>query len=201
MIFPPRLVVALTRRWIYWKMPVIGKQIFLTFDDGPHPEITPAVLDILKSYGVKATFFCLGKNVESYPQVYKRILDEGHSVGNHSFSHLNGWKTSNARYFNDVEAAGQFIEGDLFRPPYGRISPWQMLRLSKKYRIVCWSILSRDYDSKVAPEECFRNVVNNLHPGAVIVFHDSQKASVNCLSALPKVLEYLKALDFITETL
>jgi len=189
---PPALVAALTNRWIYWKVPVEGQQVFLTFDDGPHPAITPAVLDILKQYGVKATFFCLGKNVEKYPKVFNRILAEGHSVGNHTFSHLNGWKARNSDYYQDVEVARKLIPGDLFRPPYGRISPCQMLRLSKKYRIICWSILSRDYDAGVMPEECFHNVVNNLHPGAVIVFHDSLKASANCLHALPKVLEHLK---------
>lgn len=188
----PFLVSQLTARWISWRMPSKGKVVYLTFDDGPNKEVTPLILDILASHQIKATFFVLGKNVLQNPRIFQRILDEGHAVGNHTFSHLNGWKTDNKTYFEDVNKASQLIKSRLFRPPYGKIKPCQMVRLAKEYKIICWSLLTRDYDKEMSPGQCFENVKKNASPGDVIVFHDSEKASVNCLKSLPLSLAFLK---------
>lgn len=177
-----------------WKMPVKDKKLFLTFDDGPHETATPFVLDQLKQYDAKATFFCIGKNVKAYPGIYKRILDEGHSVGNHTFNHLNGWKIKNKQYVSDIAEAAKYIDSHLFRPPYGKISPFvaKMLANKLQYKIIMWHVLSGDFDEKLSPEKCTENVVMYSKAGSVIVFHDSIKAWVRMSYALPKTLEYFK---------
>lgn len=179
-----------------WHIPVTKKEIFLTFDDGPHPEITPWVLQELKKYYAKATFFCIGNNVAKYPQVYKEILEEGHAVGNHTYHHLNGWKTSTPDYVNDVAAANKIIVSNLFRPPYGRIKKEQAKRLNEAMRkenvhIIMWDVLSADFDKTFSATQCVRNVVRNVRKGSVIVFHDSEKAFSNLREVLPIVLESL----------
>lgn len=177
-----------------WKMPVKEKELFLTFDDGPHETATPFVLDQLKEYDAKATFFCIGKNVKAYPGIYKRILDEGHAVGNHTYNHLNGWKTKNKHYINDIAEAAKYIDSRLFRPPYGKVSPFiaKILNSRFNYNIIMWHVLSGDFDEKLSPQKCAENVLVYSKPGSVIVFHDSTKAWVRMSYALSKTLKYFK---------
>ena len=163
--------------------------IYLTFDDGPTPEVTPWVLDNLRKYDAKGTFFCLGRNVDRYPDIFKQILDEGHAVGNHTYSHLKGSITRNSEYINDIELAGYDINSKLFRPPYGRFKNSQIRELRKDYKIVMWDILSGDYDQKVHPAQCYSNIETNIRSGSIIVFHDSFKARDNLYHALPAMLE------------
>ena len=184
-----------------WKVPVTDKSIFLTFDDGPHPTITPWVLNELKKWDAKATFFCIGRNVILFPEVYMRILADGHATGNHTYSHLNGWKTNTAIYLKDIMEANNIIDSDLFRPPYGRIKGSQAKQLSvimkKNYvKFVMWDVLSADFDSSISPETCARIVLKHVEPGSVVVFHDSEKAFTNLHFALPVVLESLKKEGF-----
>jgi peptidoglycan-N-acetylglucosamine deacetylase len=176
-----------------WELPGRQKSIFLTFDDGPHPEITPFVLDQLAAYNAKGTFFCIGKNVADHPAIYRRILQEGHAVGNHTYDHLDGWKSSNEEYLANILKAGHLIKSELFRPPYGRITPGQLRNLKaqeRAFRVVMWSVLSGDFDLRINGEQCSRNVINNAGNGAVIVFHDSEKAEPRLKYALPQVLKY-----------
>ncbi|HYK43829.1 MAG TPA: polysaccharide deacetylase family protein [Parafilimonas sp.] len=182
---------------LVWNIPTEQKELYLTFDDGPHETATPFVLDQLKAYNARATFFCLGKNVKAYPKIYERILDEGHAVGNHTFSHLNGWKTNNNTYMRDIAEAAKYIDSKLFRPPYGKLSPFvsKLLR-SLNYRIVMWEILSGDFDTEVTPEKCLEHVVLYSRPGSVIVFHDSTKAWQRMQFALPKVLQHFNEQGF-----
>jgi peptidoglycan/xylan/chitin deacetylase (PgdA/CDA1 family) len=163
--------------------------IYLTFDDGPTPEVTPWVLDSLRDYEAKGTFFCLGRNVDRYPHLYEQILEEGHAVGNHTYSHLKGSHTSNNEYLNDIELARNDIDSRLFRPPYGRFRKSQIREIRKDYRIVMWDVLSQDYDHRVNPKKCYANIEHNIRPGSIVVFHDSLKARANLYHALPLMLE------------
>jgi peptidoglycan/xylan/chitin deacetylase (PgdA/CDA1 family) len=179
-----------------WKLPNNNKEIYLTFDDGPHPEATPFVLDCLKRYNAKGTFFCIGNNVQQYQEIYARIIDEGHRIGNHTYNHLNGWKVSNDKYFENIREAGKVIDSKLFRPPYGRITRSQIKSLSKDLKIIMWDVLSADFDTKRSGEECYLNVVNNTKPGSIIVFHDSEKAFERVENALPRCLEYFSTAGY-----
>ena len=182
-----------------WKMPDHEKVIYLTFDDGPHPEATPFVLDTLKEHQAKATFFCIGKNVVEQPVIYQRIVAEGHAVGNHTFNHLNGWKTSDAMYMDNIAKAKQYIDSSLFRPPYGKITPFQLRLLAKgnfKLRPVMWSVLSGDFDGKRSKESCLQNVLKSTGSGSIIVFHDSEKAFDKMNYTLPKMLAYFQKKGF-----
>ena len=176
-----------------WQMPGNEKIIYLTFDDGPHPETTKFVLDTLNQWGATATFFCIGKNVVAHPDIYRRILEEGHAVGNHTFNHLNGWKTPNEEYMNNIAEAKKYIDSDLFRPPYGRISKFQLKLLqldSYKLITIMWTVLSGDFDLNITKERCLRNVVNKSGSGSIVLFHDSVKAFEKMAFTLPKVLEH-----------
>lgn len=177
-----------------WNIPVKENVLYLTFDDGPHPQATAFVLEELKKYNAKATFFCIGKNVTLHSSIYRRILDEGHRVGNHTFNHLNGWKTKDLTYFKDIAAAAKHIDSSLFRPPYGKASRWQIKHLTGAgpfhMKVIMWSVLSADFDPNVSPEDCLQNVILAAKPGDIIVFHDSEKAWENLAYALPKVLAY-----------
>ena len=195
-------------KWLYpsclWNYPDTGQKIiYLSFDDGPHPEATPFVLDMLKQYGAKACFFCIGKNVVQQPAIYKRILLEGHRVGNHTHNHLNGWKTDSRVYFEDIEKARTQIDSDLFRPPYGRISAFQILNLQEKwkYRIVMWDILSGDFDPNLNGEQSAERVIRKTRSGSIVVFHDSAKAFRVLQTALPKVLEYFSSRGYRFEVI
>ncbi len=170
-----------------------SKKVFLTFDDGPTPDVTEWVLTHLKEYQAKATFFCLGRNVDHFPDIYEKIIGDGHSVGNHSYSHLKGFGSSNRTYFEDIEMARNLINSDLFRPPYGRIRPSQVNEIVKNYRIIMWNVLSIDYNRKIPGEKVVQNVMKNVTSGSIVVFHDSSKARKNLYYALPKVLEQLTA--------
>lgn len=165
--------------------------VYLTFDDGPTPGVTTWVLDTLRHYEAKGTFFCLGKNVEKHPDVYKQIIEEGHAVGNHTYSHLKGWQMDNTEYFNDIELAGNFISSNLFRPPYGRFKTSQIKYLSDHYQIVMWDVLSQDYNTTVSPDKVLTNVMENVRGGSIVVFHDSVKAEPNLSYVLPRMLDSL----------
>jgi peptidoglycan-N-acetylglucosamine deacetylase len=183
-----------------WRIPTVQKEIFLSFDDGPHPTITPIVLDMLAAHGAKASFFCIGDRVKRYPDIYQRILDEGHAVGNHSFHHLNGWKTNDAEYLTNVNEAAQCIESRLFRPPYGRLKGRQARAISAKgFKTIMWTVLSGDYDKRLSPEVCAKRVLVNMEPGFIYLFHDAEKAERNMLFALEKLLEASKILGFRCE--
>lgn len=168
------------------------KTVYLTFDDGPMPVITPWVLDLLREQKVRATFFCLGKNIEDQPELFKRIGDEGHSIGNHTFNHLKGWRTPNQNYFEDIERAQHLVHSKYFRPPYGKIKISQITRLRKHYKIVMWDVLSRDFDQSLTGEDCLQNIVVHSKPGSIVVFHDSYKAEKNLRFVLPRAIEFYK---------
>jgi len=176
---------------LLWKVTTSKKEIYLTFDDGPVPEVTLWVLDILDRYNAKATFFMVGENAAKYPELVKEIQNRGHAIGNHSYNHIKGWKVSDNEYYGNIIKAEKNIPSPLFRPPHGQIRPRQARHLSKKYQIVMWTILSGDYDPKKTPEECFHNVKKNLKPGSIIVFHDSLKANKNMKTALEESLKFL----------
>lgn len=173
-----------------WNIPSEEKSLYLTFDDGPTPGVTPWVLDCLDNYNAKATFFCIGSNVEKYPEIYQSILAKGHAIGNHSHTHLKGWKTDTASYIEDILKAEQLINSELFRPPYGQITPKQIKAVKKLgFQIVMWTVLSVDWDQNIPAEKCLMNVTNNAQPGNIIVFHDSIKAENNMKFALEGTLK------------
>lgn len=174
---------------LIWDIKTREKELFLSFDDGPEPEVTPEILEVLQSYKAKASFFCIGKNVENHPDIYQRILDEGHSVGNHTFNHEKGWDTTLMTYLRSVAQCSQYVKSNLFRPPYGRIRRNQAAALRRKYHLIMWDVLSADFDAEVNPQKCLDNVVKNARSGSIIVFHDSLKCKENVLYALPRVLQ------------
>ncbi len=178
---------------ILWRFQKKEPHLYLTFDDGPVPEATPWVLDTLAKWNAKATFFCVGDNVKKHPKIYQRILEEGHTVGNHTFHHLNGWKTDKAQYLNNTAKCAKWVDSPLFRPPYGKLTQGQLKSLRKDYQIVMWSILSKDYDTGTRPESCLGNVLMSK-PGDIIVFHDSAKALDNLQYTLPRLLKNHSAL-------
>jgi len=182
----------------HWKMEPQDNSLYLTFDDGPTPEITEWVLNQLEIYDAKATFFCIGRNVERYPEIYSKILEKGHAVGNHTYSHLKGWKTETQEYVNDVELATQFIQSNLFRPPYGRIRRSQIKLLKQQgYKMFMWDVLSEDYNTNITTEQCLNYVLKYATKGSTIVFHDSVKASKNLYAVLPAVLKYYKEKGYV----
>lgn len=174
---------------IIWKLWGVD-QIYLTFDDGPIPESTPFILDTLKAYDAKATFFCVGENVKRYPELFQRILDEGHAVGNHTFNHLNGWKSDNDDYVKNVEVADEVVQSKLFRPPYGRLKPEQLKRLQQKYNVIFWDVLSGDWDASVSSEQLFDNVTAHAKEGSIIVLHDNLKSIDKLKETLPAILKF-----------
>ncbi|MBF2708831.1 polysaccharide deacetylase family protein [Flavobacterium soyangense] len=191
-----------------WDIPNTENKIYLTFDDGPIPEITEWVLQELKKHNAKATFFCIGNNVEKYPNIFLKLINEGHSIGNHTFNHLNGWKTSTEEYLensNRCETAIcnlQTANCKLFRPPYGKIKALQAKKLRQLgYKIIMWDVLSADYDTSISKEKCLENVLNNVESGSIIVFHDSVKAFPNLEYTLPKVLKILTEKGFVFEAI
>lgn len=183
--------------WLYpqlvWRKDTSQKEVFLTFDDGPIPSLTPWVLDLLKTFDAKATFFCVGHNVEKHPGIFERVLKEGHSVGNHTFNHLNGWQTGNLDYLRNTlradEVIGQYLKTNLFRPPYGRIRRKQRQQLRHK-QIVMWDVLSGDFSQKLKPVEVLKNTMKHTRPGSIVVFHDNPKAELNLRFALPAYLKH-----------
>ncbi len=193
---------------LVWDIPNSDKKIYLTFDDGPIPEVTEWVLNILKSKDIKATFFCIGDNMKKHPEVYKRILAEGHQTGNHTFNHLNGWKTETNHYIENLKLCEtEYLKLNtehsfLFRPPYGKIKPSQSKAIRNLgYKIIMWDVLSYDFDSTISVEKCLENVISNTEQGSIIVFHDSIKAEKNLKYALPKAIQVLKDKGFVFDVI
>lgn len=192
-------------KWIFpkriWSLPNKTNTVYLTFDDGPIPEVTPWVLDILKHYKIKASFFCIGDNVQKHPLIYNRIVNEGHAIGNHTYNHLNGWKTATKDYIQNCKKFEEILNqvqddksiiNNLFRPPYGKITSKQSRLIQKKgYSIIMWDVLSADFDVSISEEKCLQNVLKNIKPGSIIVFHDSLKAEKKLRYVLPKALEFV----------
>lgn len=196
----PALLPALYPSYI-WRIPTREKIVYLTFDDGPHPVATPFVLSELKKFNGKATFFCIGKNVAKHPELYREIIADGHAIGNHTYHHLNGWRSKTGDYLNDIHAAAGLIPSRLFRPPYGRIRRAQgrQLQSESQYKIIMWDVLSGDFDAGADANKCFRHVVRNAGNGSIIVFHDSEKAFSKLVRLLPNVLEYFNEKGFKLE--
>lgn len=186
-----------------WDIPNNENKIFLTFDDGPTPEVTEWVLRVLKEYNIKATFFCIGKNIEKHPEIYLKVIENGHQIGNHTYNHLNGWKVSTKNYIeNVVKCEKKFNENkskipNLFRPPYGKIKPSQSKTLRKLgYKIIMWDILTADFDKTISKEKCLQNATEKVTSGSIIVFHDSEKALANLHYTLPKTIAILQQKGF-----
>lgn len=186
----PKFVQSLFPNFL-WRVPGEERTVYLTFDDGPIPEVTPWVLDQLDQYDAKATFFCVGENVHKYPEVFQDVLDRGHLVGNHTYNHLSGWHTENVPYFHNVRQCANIVDSDLFRPPYGKLKPKQVQFLQRHYKIVMWDVLSGDFDPNLSPEQCYRNIISKTKPGSIIVFHDSLKSQQTLQVVLPKYLQWL----------
>jgi len=192
-----------------WSIRTTKKEIYLTFDDGPTPKITEWVLDQLEQYNAKSTFFSIGKNIEKYPAIFKKIIAKGHSIGNHTHNHLKGWKTSTTIYLENIMEIESVLKDyalpnskKLFRPPYGKITNRQSKKvIDKGFSIIMWEVLSGDFDKRITKEKCLDNVLRNTKPGSIIVFHDSLKASENMQYALPKVLDYYTKKGFVFEAI
>jgi peptidoglycan/xylan/chitin deacetylase (PgdA/CDA1 family) len=193
---PPWLLKLLSPQYLICDLPGTGNVIYLTFDDGPVQEATPEVLDILAKYGVKATFFMVGDNIRKYPDVFARVIGEGHAAGNHTYHHLNGWHTPPGLYAHDVHQCREYLDSQLFRPPYGRFTPSQYFLLRKDFRFVLWSVLTYDFHRQTTPEQCLTNALSNTGSGSVVVFHDSPKAMNNLRYALPLFLEHFLTLGY-----
>jgi peptidoglycan/xylan/chitin deacetylase (PgdA/CDA1 family) len=195
-------------KWYYpsltWNKSRTEKVIYLTFDDGPIPDVTDFVLKTLKDQQVKATFFCIGDNIRKHPSIFQRLLDEGHQVGNHTYNHLKGWKTDDATYLENFEQCQTLTGTNLFRPPYGRIRKSQIKNIRSRYpemKIIMWDVLSGDFDLNLSPESCYHNVDKYVENGSIIVFHDSLKAFERMQYALPRVIANLKAKGYQFATL
>jgi peptidoglycan/xylan/chitin deacetylase (PgdA/CDA1 family) len=181
---------------LVWDKPGKENTIYITFDDGPETGITSRVLAFLHAFDAKATFFCLGSKVEQYPCLTRQISEAGHSIANHGYMHLNGYHSSCKDYVANARLGAEVTGSKIFRPPYGKITPRQFSHLKCDFSLVMWSIMSMDFCEKTSPEECAKNVISNVYPGAIVVFHDIPKASKNLFTALPIVLEYLKCEDY-----
>jgi peptidoglycan/xylan/chitin deacetylase (PgdA/CDA1 family) len=197
----PSLLLRSLMRKALWRVETEEKKIFLTFDDGPVEEVTPAVLDVLDRYDAKATFFCVGDNIKKNPGVFEDIKKRGHAVANHSYNHLDGWKTDDHSYYKNIEACQELTNTNLFRPPYGKLKPLQYNTLQKKYTIVMWDVLSGDFDLNITKEKCLDNVLKHTRPGSIVLFHDSIKAKERMEYALPVFLEHFKELGYRFEKL
>jgi peptidoglycan/xylan/chitin deacetylase (PgdA/CDA1 family) len=192
-------------RELIWDMPLSDTPVlYLTFDDGPHPEATAFVLEQLEKHDAKASFFCIGKNVRDYSEVYEQILAKGHTTGNHTFDHLNGWKTDNKVYLQNIQKATRYVDTRIFRPPYGRIKISQARRLveaRQPWKIYMWDVLSGDFDMELTPEQCLDNVLENIVPGSIVVFHDSEKAWPRMSYVLPRLLDWCREKNWRLEAL
>lgn len=205
-----RFVKWIFRKYI-WDIKNSENKIYLTFDDGPIPEVTEWVLETLKQHEVKATFFCIGDNIEKHPAIFQKVIESGHSIGNHTFNHLKGWNSRKEEYIKNTLLCEEAInektknlnlKTKIFRPPYGKIKPSQSKVLRKMgYKIIMWDVLSVDYDKEISPEQCLENIIKNTVPGSIIACHESLKAFKNLEYALPKAIEYLKNKGFVFETI
>ncbi|MDT0557742.1 polysaccharide deacetylase family protein [Ichthyenterobacterium sp. W332] len=210
----PKLITSLFPSYV-WNIPTKENTIFLTFDDGPTPEVTMWTLDILKKFNAKATFFCIGSNIDKHPEIFQSIVNDDHGIGNHTYNHLKGWKTNTKTYIKDIEKTQDLINKKirainnldtlntkLFRPPYGKLIPRQGKALQNlNYKIIMWNVLSFDWDSSTSKEKCFDNIISNAKRGSIIVFHDSLKASTNLKYCLPKVLNHFSKMGYTFKSL
>lgn len=203
----PALIKWLHPNWYVWDKPKNSQTVYLTFDDGPIPEVTPWVLDTLSENNIKATFFCIGENVQKYPDLFKRIVQEGHQVGNHTYNHLKGWKTDTPTYIENTLLAQSVIENTLkdgilsdetsitklFRPPYGKIKKRQARKLTTQgFEIIMYRVVAYDWDPKISREQCLHNITKHTKGGDLVVFHDSIKAFKNLKYTLPKAITFLR---------
>jgi peptidoglycan-N-acetylglucosamine deacetylase len=196
LISRPPFVLQVLFPSLLWRVKTSGNDVYLTFDDGPIPEVTPWVLDVLAEHKIKATFFCVGANVQKYPELYKRIINDGHAVGNHTFNHLRYFNEKVDSYCANIEKGAEYIKSSLFRPPHGQISRRLIKRIKHTYKVVMWDVLTADYDPLRTGMQCFTTVKRKVRPGSIIVFHDSIKAEKNMKEALPLTIEYLKNKDW-----
>lgn len=197
----PSLLKKIYPEELIWKKET-SDTVYLTFDDGPHPFATQFALNELAKYDAKATFFCIGKNVANHPDIYAQILMAGHKVGNHTHTHLNGWKNKTDIYIQSIREANQLIQSDLFRPPYGRIRKNQAKEITRLgYSIIMWDVLCGDFDTKITPEKCWENIEQNIEPGSIIVFHDSSKAWERMQYALTHTLAFCQKQGWKMKTL
>jgi len=195
-------------RFIYpslvWRKLNDSNKIYITFDDGPIPIVTDFVINTLKMYQASATFFCIGDNIRKHPEVFQRLKDEGHSIGNHTYNHLRGWATNDDIYLDNIRKCNSLVQSDLLRPPYGRIRKSQISRVREAFpdmQIIMWDVLSGDFDQKLSPEKCLQNVIKHTRPGAIIVFHDSLKAFDRLEYVLPRALKFWKEKGYVFEKL
>lgn len=196
----PGFITSLYKN-VVWRFAATERIVYLTFDDGPIPEVTSWVLDLLREEDIPATFFCVGENVMKYPEVYRQILDDGHSVGNHTFNHWQGLKKDDLDFYRNIEKARIYIDSDLFRPPHGWLKNSQYHYLKKQFRIIMWDLISCDYDTRIKPEKVFRNITDFVRPGSVITFHDSIKAKSNLTEVLPRAIRWMKEQDYRFEAI
>jgi peptidoglycan-N-acetylglucosamine deacetylase len=197
----PYILKDLSTRNCIWRIPGTEKKIYLTFDDGPIPELTPFVLETLTKYNAKATFFCVGDNVRKHPQLLNDILDNGHAVGNHTHNHFDGWKKNSDEYEHNIKRGFEYIPGNLFRPPYGHITPWQINRMKNQVYIVLWTVLSYDFDKETTPARCLRNVMRFTSRGSIVVFHENIKAIPRIKYSLPRFIEHYSNKGFSFDAL
>ncbi|AWA29517.1 polysaccharide deacetylase family protein [Flavobacterium magnum] len=197
-----RLIKRIFARYV-WEVDDSNRTVYLTFDDGPTPDVTDWVLDVLGTHQIKATFFCIGNNITDNPDLFRRIVREGHAIGNHTYNHLNGWKTANDTYMENISRCQKILEensplpGRLFRPPYGKIKRAQATEVLKRgYKIIMWDVLTVDYDKEVSPKKCVENATRRTTSGSILIFHDSLKARVNLQIALPETIRILKEKGF-----
>ena len=188
----PRLLRPLWGK-VVWRKDPSKKVIYLTFDDGPVPEVTPLVLDLLDEHSIKATFFCVGENVQKHPDTFAQVMSRGHKVGNHTFNHLKGFSVKDEEYYDNIDKAAELIDSKLFRPPYGRITGKQMKKLRDRYTIIMWDVITHDYNKNLSPETIMRTIKRYSRNGSLVVFHDSIKAKENVLVVLPLAIEYWKS--------
>lgn len=177
---------------LVWKKNTDQKKIWITFDDGPDEKVTPYLINVLEKFDIKATFFIIGNQAKKYPELVKLIINNGHKIGNHSFSHLNGFSTNNNKYLEDVEQAKKYIDSDIFRPPYGKITPFQIKNLKKDFKIIMWDIMSWDFKENISSNKIYKNVIDNVENGSIILFHNNLKSYNNLKNSLEIILEKLK---------
>ncbi|MDA9808692.1 polysaccharide deacetylase family protein [Flavobacteriales bacterium] len=186
---------------LVWNFAENEQKVFLTFDDGPSTSVTDSILTILEEEKVRATFFCIGKNVKKNPELANKILKKGHSIGNHSMTHVNGWRTRKKSYLKNINEASEYINSNLFRPPFGRFNFYSLYKILKKYKLIMWDVLSGDFDEKLEEKAVINNVIKNVSNGSIIVFHDNNKCKEKTLSALLKTIKKLKEKGFSFEVI
>ncbi|NTW31526.1 MAG: polysaccharide deacetylase family protein [Bacteroidetes bacterium] len=196
----PFLFKKIFHKTMVWEMSSSEKTIYLTFDDGPEPSVTPEILEILYGYNAKATFFCVGNNAKNNPDIFEMLVKSGHSVGNHTYNHLNGWNTETEKYLEDVEKCNKIVKSNLFRPPYGKLKLSQLRKLKNNYSIIMWSLICGDFDKNVSKEKCLEILLKNTRSGSIVVLHDSLKAKEKVLYALPIFLEHFTKLGYTFNT-